>query len=963
MAMRNYREYLYNPKAFEIGKEKARSIFKTEGKDTLDFDLSGKWLFNYYERPEDVPEGFENFNSDDFTSDIDVPGEIQMQGFGFPHYVNTQYPWDGHEELKAPEIPKLYNPTGLYYKTFTLNSNIKKALIAFYGVETAFDLFINGKFVGYAEDSFSRKEFDVTNHLIHGENKIIVRVFRFSSASWLEDQDFWRFSGIFRPVVMTLKKSSNYLIDIDSRSTLNESLDEGELNVKVITSAPFVKLSFMGNEIVKQVKDMTANAAFTISNPPLWSAEKPNLEKLEISALDDNKTECESTSLNIGFRRFEIKDAVMYLNGKRIIFHGVNRHEWSNERGRVLTKEEMVFDVITMKKNNINAVRTSHYPNDPIFYDLCDEYGLYMIAESNLETHGTWQRMGEVEVDERTLPNGRKDYFEAVMDREISNYESFKNHPAILIWSLGNESAGGETLKKAADYFRSKNDGRLVHYEGVFRDRRYSKETSDIESQMYTPAKKVEEFLLKDSAKPFIMCEYSHSMGNSNGGLMEYVRLERENEHFQLGFIWDFIDQSILKDGKIYYGGDFSDRPSDFSFCSNGLLFSNRKESDKMKEVKYAYQDFYAYFKDDKIEFHNDSIATSLSEIDIKLEYYEEGIKLKETKLELTAGPKEIETVKNPYSLNKEKSSSIRVVFALKEDKAYANKGFEIGHNEIFCIAKTIVDEDSIPPIKGDVNYGLKSERLFALVDRSKGHLISLRKNNKELLMAMPFISTWRAPTDNDKGQDYPYKAAVFAAAGRYAKKESVILNGNNVVSTFSLAGMNAKVNICYTMIKNKLKVEMEYLGENAEIPEFGLAFILYKDNNDVTYLGLGDGENTVDRKEGSLFGLYRYKADEALSEYIVPQESGSRCSVKRARVGELEIEAEDSFILSATSYTPFEVENATHGYMLPPKEKTVVRILMGARGVAGDDSWGSEPLESAKFKLKNKDKFIFYLS
>ena len=401
--------YLGDPRSFRIGLMDARSIFRAEGRYTEDADLSGKWSFLYFERPEDVPEGFESLPLSSFTDEITVPGEIQLSGYGFPHYVNTQYPWDGHERLTAPEIPKLYNPVGLYAREVEIR-DARKATLAFYGVETAFDLFINGKFAGYAEDSFTRSEFDITPFIKEGRNLIIVRVFRFSSASWLEDQDFWRFSGIFRPVILTIKKRDEYIIDIDSRSALSDDLKSGELHVKVKTTAARIAVKFNGEKKERESADGEASFSFSIENPPLWSAEKPDLMPFEVTALASDGEEIEKAVLETGFRRIEIKDAVIYLNGRRIIFHGVNRHEWNRERGRVLSREEMLQDVLIMKRNNINAVRTSHYPNDPYFYELCDRYGLYMIAETNLETHGTWQRMGKVSIDERTVPSDRADY-------------------------------------------------------------------------------------------------------------------------------------------------------------------------------------------------------------------------------------------------------------------------------------------------------------------------------------------------------------------------------------------------------------------------------------------------------------------------------------------------------------------------------------------------------------------------
>ena len=955
--------YLKRIEDFEIGRMDPRSFFRTS---TGTIDLNGNWKFEYYQRPEDVPEGFESPDRDiSKLEDIKVPGVVELQGHGIPQYVNVQYPWDGYERLDPPEIPSRHNPTSIYHREIELETDTR-TIIRFLGVQTAMELHVNGSFVGYTEDSFTPHEFDITKYLKDGKNRITVRVFFFSTASWLEDQDYWRFSGIFRPVEI-IQAPDGYIEDVDTKAILNDDFSEGTLKVEVKTEASKARLIADGKSIEADVSGKLAELSMTIKNPELWSAEKPNLLSYRIETLDGDGKVIECTDLKAGFRKITIEDGILKLNGKRLVFHGVNRHEWSMENGRTLSHEEMLYDVLTMKRNNINAVRTSHYPNDPYFYELCDEYGLYMIAEANLETHGTWQRYPRWNDLDYVIPGSRMEWLPPVLDRTKSNYETHKNHPAVIMWSLGNESNGGLVLSKVTEYLHSVDPYRPVHYESVFMDRTYQDETSDVESQMYTPAKDVKAFIEKDRHKPFILCEYCHAMGNSCGDLMDYIRLERTDDTYQGGFIWDWIDQTLMNGDQIAYGGDFGDRPNDHSFCANGLLFGDRSITPKMQEVKYAYQNVEMKISRDSITFINRNLFTDLNEYEVKAMHFSEGIMTEEKTLDIALEAGKTLEIANPYRMDNKKSESIRVVISLRNDNAWGHRGDEVAHEEMYSIAQTHygIAKDAYT-IDGDRNHGIHFPNLTTLIERGNGRFISFRKNGEELFRKEAYLSFWRAPVDNDKGSMLHADLARWNVEGRLSRAKEDTFNTElkkvETIYELPISKDNVKVEISAAE-GERIKITLTYNGKDTLIPEFGMGLVLNHVDGNVRYLGLGPDENMSDRQEGALFGLYGFNPDSNLTSYHVPQEAGTRCAVKWAEVGNLRIEAEDEMIVSISPWTSEEIDNAEHINELPPIRKTVVRILKGMMGVGGDNTWGALPHEEDMFWIHDGDSFTFYLS
>ena len=571
--------------------------------DNFRHSLNGLWKFHYAKNYNSTIPGFEKTEyCCKSWDDIRVPAHIQMEGYDVPQYANVQYPWEGREEVEPGQIPERFNPVASYVKYFEVPEEMegKKVFISFQGAESGIAVWLNGNFVGYSEDTFTPSEFELTPYLKEGENKLAAQVFKWTSSSWCEDQDFFRFSGIYRDVYLYAIPEV-HVSDVKIQTLLDDTFTKADLVIDTkATKAGKVKITLSkdGKELQSVEETLAEESQYVmkVEKPELWSAESPVLYDLLLEVMDENGQVTEVIPQRVGFRRFEMKDSIMMLNGKRIVFKGVNRHEFSSVSGRVVSREELIKDLVTMKQNNINAIRTCHYPDAVGIYELCDEYGIYMIAECNMESHGSWDISAEQTGDfSKVVPCDRPEWMDMMLDRVNSMYQRDKNHPAILIWSCGNESFGGKVIYEMSQLYRKMDPNRLVHYEGVCHDRRYN-DTSDMESQMYPSVEAIQEFLKKDRSKPFICCEYTHAMGNSCGGMHKYTDLTDTEPSYQGGFIWDYIDQSIYKKdryGKEFqaYGGDFNDRPCDYNFSGNGIAYGGERDaSPKMQDVKYNYQ-------------------------------------------------------------------------------------------------------------------------------------------------------------------------------------------------------------------------------------------------------------------------------------------------------------------------------------------------------------------------------------
>jgi len=967
------------------------------GDNQFRHSLNGLWKFHHAKNYDSTVKGFEE---DGYCcrswDDIRVPAHIQMEGYDRPQYANVQYPWEGREEVKPGEIPTRFNPVASYVKYFQVPEHMKgrKLYISFQGAESGLALWLNGSFAGYAEDSFTPSEFELTPHLKDGENKLAVQVFKWTGSSWCEDQDFYRFSGIYRDVYLYTTPDV-HIYDLDVRPTLAAALTRGKLDVAVTAEgAGRISLTLSKDKevIVSAQEDLQKDGRYSmeVSEPELWSAESPELYDLLIEVADAGGEITEVILQKVGFRRFEMIDNIMMLNGKRIVFKGVNRHEFSSISGRYVSEAELRKDIITMKRNNINAIRTCHYPDASPIYELCDEYGLYMIDEANLESHGSWMPGGRFEYKlEEIVPGDRKEWKDMMLDRVNSVYQRDKNHPAILIWSCGNESFGGTNLLAMSDKFRELDSNRLVHYEGVFWDRRYN-ETSDMESQMYPSVASIKEFLAKDRSKPFICCEYTHAMGNSCGGMHLYTDLTDTEPLYQGGFIWDYVDQSIYKKdryGKEFqaYGGDFGERPTDYNFSGNGIVYGGeRDESPKMQEVKFNYQNISVIIKNDKVRIINKNLFTNTSGYDCVCILERDGVFVCESGLETDVAPLSEGSYTLPFAKPaKPGEYVITISFRLAEDTCWAQKGHEVAFGQgVYQVAvKPEENRGKVEIISSHYNIGVRGENFDVLFSVLNGGLVSYRYGGKEMIKAIPRPNFWRAPVDNDMGSLMPVRSGQWKLASMYMSFYDFV-NNENLLPVLTEKENSAVIQYKYVLPTNPvsecllayevfgdgtIKTTLTYdpVPELGDMPEFGVMFKFDADYEFVEWYGRGPEENYADRSQGAKLGIYKNKVIDNMSKYLVPQECGNKTGVRWAKVtdrkGRGMMFTGDDMNFSALPYTPHELENAMHVYELPEVHYTVVRVSDMQMGVAGDDSWGSLPHPEYRLDITKKKEFTFH--
>ncbi len=952
------------------------------GETGLRSSLDGIWKFSYAENTEAaVPEFWKDSCDCRKWDDIRVPAHIQMEGYDAPKYVNVQYPWDGHEEIDPGEIPSRFNPTASYVKYFTVPENMKgrRVFISFQGVESGFALWLNGRYVGYSEDSFTPSEWELTELLRAGENKLAVQNFKYTSGSWCEDQDFFRFSGIFRSVYL-YSIPDTHIMDLRVKTRLDDSFESAKLEITaeaVGRGRAVYALIRDGRQVCtgEGTLNGTQTVSFMVKKPLLWSAEHPNLYELrvEVYDVDGNLEEC--IAQKTGFRKFELRDGLMLLNGRRIVFKGVNRHEFNSRTGRVPSRDDVIKDIVTMKQNNINAIRTCHYPDASIIYDLCDEYGIYMIAENNMETHGVWDPIsrGMADISE-AIPGDNMKWEPMMLDRVNSCYQRDKNHASILMWSCGNESFGGKVIYDMSVRFRELDDTRLVHYEGIFRDRRYN-DTSDIESQMYTSVADIRKFLKANREKPFISCEHTHAMGNSCGAMFKYTDLTDLEPRYQGGFIWDYIDQAITRKnryGEEYqaYGGDFEDRPNDGNFSGDGIVYSkDREPSPKMPSVKYNYQNIGIMLADDcqSAVIRNKFLFTDLSEYDCVVTVEKEGRLVQSRKLKIQLQPlgdtkiglqTDRQTVPGEYT--------VTVSFRLMQDTLWAAAGHEIafGQGTYKVEGEKNTAEDAcgrITVTHGRLSLGVRGDSFETVFSYISGGPVSYRYAGREMLSTMPLPNFWRAPTDNDRGNQMPQRYAQWKTASQYLTNRNAdntvippaIKEGRNEVKiTFTYRMPTVPESHCtvtYTVSGNgRIDVRLSYdvVRELGDMPEFGMIFRLDADYDRMRWYGLGPQETYSDRIQGAKLGVYSSSAADSMAQYLRPQECGNKSGVRWAEVTDANerglVFRGDAMNVSVLPYSPYQLECADHPYELPPVNYTFVRVALGQMGVGGDDTWGA---------------------
>ena len=978
--------------------------------ESFKYSLNGLWKFHYAKNYESTVQGFEKEEYCCLSwDDIRVPAHIQMEGYDVPQYANVQYPWEGHEDIHPGEIPEHFNPVASYVKYFTVPEQMKgkRLFISFQGAESGIALWLNGQFVGYSEDSFTPSEFELTDYVKEGENKLAAQVFKWTASSWCEDQDFYRFSGIYREVYLYTVPDV-HVYDLQIRAIPDESLNKARFEVKTSTWGKgnvHIVLSKKGQTILEENKslgeiaantgsdrngkDVAAEAtgrtvqkgvadtfSWTVENPILWSAEDPQLYDLVMEVFDENGILQEVIPQKVGFRRFEMKDGIMTLNGKRIVFKGVNRHEFSSITGRCVSEAELRKDLTIMKQNNINAIRTCHYPDASLIYQLCDEFGIYMIDETNLESHGSWDTAEFTKDYTYVVPHDKPEWQSMMLDRANSMYQRDKNHPAILIWSCGNESFGGKDIFEMSQLFRNADPTRLVHYEGVCHDRRYNA-TSDMESQMYTPVADIKKFLAEHPEKPFIMCEYSHAMGNSCGGITDYTEYAYEEPLYQGGFIWEYMDHGIAvtsPDGKpgFAYGGDFGDRPTDREFCVDGLVLPDRRNTPKMDAVKAAYAPLKITLTDTEAVIENRNLFTDLNAYDLVFASSVNGKPERRAVLRADCKPGGTEHIPFPFALPEAGLACMTVTAIQRAALPGIPAGYEAALGQVwhnYAVARLTLPAPQL--VEMDCNVGVKGEGFEYIFGRGKG-LVSIRYNGVQLLDDTVRPNFWRAPTNNDEGCAEPFTFAFWKTAGLYARCDNLTAEtkGDFVIARANYTlpdGQTLPIDFAIDGA-GRCDITMTWQGTRTELPEFGLLFPLRRELTEVSYLGLGPRETTADRTAGGKMGAWNYnvRQDFAQNTPVYPQECGSRTGVYSATVTGSGLNigigfAGDGMTFSALPYTPHELENARHLYELPRDDnKTVVRCAAFQRGVGGDNSWGAKPHADACFAVEKGTSFRF---
>ena len=898
--------WLEDPRVFAVNRLDAHSDHTWHTPEgSLRQSLDGSWRFAYSPCPAARPADFWQADASlDGFAEIAVPGHIEMQGYGQIQYINTMYPWDGRHFLRPPQIPWDDTPVGSYVRTFTLDPALegKRVCVSFQGVERAFYCWCNGHFVGYSEDSFTPADFDLTPFLQAGENRLCVEVYKNCSGSWLEDQDFFRFFGIFRPVYLYAKPAL-HIEDLWLRASLEPDNTTGVLAPRLRLSAADgaslegctlrCTVAAPGGAVLWDAPmPLREDGSGYVYGQPVrlpgirkWDHEDPALYTVTLTLRDAAGALQETVPYQTGFRRFGLREGVMELNGERIVFNGVNRHEWNPASGRAIGPEDMHRAIETFRRNHINAVRTCHYPDQTLWYELCDCNGIYMIDEANLESHGSWQKMGAVEPS-WNVPGSLPEWRDCVVDRARSMFERDKNHTAILIWSCGNESYAGEDILAMSEFFRQNDPGRLVHYEGVFHCRAFDR-ISDMESRMYAKPEEIRAYLESGPAKPFILCEYMHDMGNSLGGMESYIRL-LDDPRYQGGFVWDYMDQALWQQGprgrRLGYGGDFGERPTDYAFSANGIVFADGTEKPAMQDLRYWYD--------------------------------------------------------TPAHRAAHDARNARAAAAFRLPALRAGGPLAV--------------------IEGDVNLGVRGDRFALQFSYTEAGLSSLRLDGgPEWVWRAPRPALWRAPTENDRGCGFPVRSAAWMAADAYPQAagwqvEEASPQRVRIRYTFTFPTVpGASADLTYTVTGSALRVDAAYHGVPGapELPVFGVRMSTLHPAARVCWTGLS-GETYPDRYKGAQFG--RWSEQPHIPAYLVPQDCGVHMGTRTLTLEQQDAAcrttaaltlrmAEEPFAFSALPNTPQELENAAHRDELPCTGRTVLSVLGAVRGVGGIDSWGTD--------------------
>jgi len=1023
-----------NPLVVEINKLPARaSFFAFESTNLANANnvetsenyksLNGTWKFNWSREPKDRPteffkEGYDISNWDN----IPVPSNWELQGYGIPIYTNIPYPFSFIETPTPPDIPDGYNPVGSYKRTFSINENWsdKKITIHLGAVKSAFYIWVNGEKIGYSQGSKLPAEFDVTNFVKEGENSISLEVYRWSDGSYLEDQDFWRFSGIERDVYLyaTPKthiqdyvvgsdlinnfKDGKFSLDVTLKNSDSKKI-KGNLKATVIHGNSTI---FSAEKTIEIETNSNTEVNFITTIPQVlsWNAEIPNLYDLQLELTDKKGNTLEVINEKVGFRNIQIKNAQLLVNGKPILLKGVNRHEHDYKKGHVVSKESMLEDIKIFKQYNINAVRTAHYPNDPYWYELCDIYGIYVYDEANIESHGIGYNLNQ------TLGND-PDWLEAHMQRTERMVLRDRNHPSIIAWSLGNEAGNGYNFYNT--YLRAKelDPTRFVHYE-----RSQHEWNTDVIGTMYANYQTIEKYG-KDSSKtrPFILCEYAHAMGNSLGGFKEYWDLFEKYDNLQGGFIWDFQDQGLLakKDSKEYfaYGGDFGpkDVPSDHNFLNNGLIQADKTPNPHIYEAKKVMQNIKFYndgLKVNQVKIKNWYFFRDLTNYKLKWTVIENGIPIESgviTNINVQPQATKIITIPFKTEINNTKEYFLNLSATLKAAEPIIEEGFEIAKAQFPLNKYAEVKPPSIIngylSVKEDNNNVRIGNDIFNIeFNPKKGNISSYTYKGETLINEGAQVNFWRAPNDNDYGANTPKIYRKWLTAGKekidisHSVKNS---NDGNVVVTFTQNIFNGDAILTQTYHVNtsgSVKVENDFKaiqgknpknihlngfksklkkGQYSNIYKFGNEFILNQEFKQTEWYGRGPIESYVDRKNSTEIGLYKSSVADLFTMYSRPQDNGNRTDTRWVEFSKdngitLKFYSSKPLHFSASNYKREDIDSGKdkkeyqhHGRLLNPRNEVFVNIDGFTSGIGCVNSWNALP--RPEYMLPYQDYYYSY--
>ena len=956
-----------------IGRREARTAFYKDSQKKI--SLNGEWAFKYVDAPELSPERFEQSGAREGWDKIDVPSVWQLRGYDKMHYTDVLYPFP----VNPPYVPD-ENPTGIYKKIVVLDEQWmeKDTVLKFHGVDSAFDVWVNGNHVGFGKVSRLPSEFDITGFVKTGENDITVRVYKWSDGTYLEDQDMWWLSGIYRDVEL-INEEKNAVLDLRVNGTLDDSYKNGFFTAGITMKQAGTnlgwKLSYKGKtvlegELVSEGKDVCIEAE--IPEVHTWTAETPELYEFTVM------TENQEVTVRCGFRKIEIKDKNFRVNNQVILLNGVNHHDYNPKEGRRVTREQMEADIRLMKQYNINAVRCSHYPANEYFYDLCDEYGLYVIDEADLECHGfEW-------VENYTWITDDETWKDAYVDRSVRMVKRDRNHPSIIMWSMGNESAFGCNFRSAAEAIRELDDTRLVHYEGDF-----EAEVTDVYSTMYTRLKglkEIAEYQIKGD-KPHVMCEYGHAMGNGPGGLKAYQDMYRKYKRLQGGFLWEWYDHGIYteeKDKKYYkYGGNYGDFPTNGNFCIDGILMPDRTPSPGMEEYKQIIAPVEITAVEgsmNKLQIRNYYDFLNLDTTTLYWEVKAEDQMIQDGTVEgLSVAPHEGKIIALPitaFELQENTDYYLNLTVCQKEERNYAPAGYEIKKVQIpmqirkdgFSVRET-ADKLQVTEEQGGLT--VENSRVTAKFSTVFGKLISFGKDGKEYLTEGPRMNVYRATIDNDmyKKEDWmnkyfiqkPVEETEYVSCLK--EDDKVIVRIGTFFSCYNQS-WGFECDYTYTVYScGQMKVEIQGKAvqrgklEPAFLPRIGVIMKGNKNFQKTMWYGMGPGESYVDSKAASIMGIYENTVDGMMTDYVFPQENGHHEQVKWFRIGDgkdgLLCKMEEKLGLNLANYTDESLEKAQHPFEIEKADDVIIHLDYRQSGL-GSNSCGEEQLEENKVKLQD---------